>query len=95
MKKLITLISSMTLLIFMLFQSIVSAQTFGSDSQNPYHDKGCTYGNIAANNYIDKLYNTLSNPNYLPTSVFVNIFLSQSDHNRSEPLSFIGVTVLG
>jgi hypothetical protein len=27
--------------------------------------------------------------------VFVNIFLSQSDHNRSEPLSSLGVTVLG
>jgi superoxide dismutase len=28
-------------------------------------------------------------------AVFVNIFLSQSDHNRSEPLSFLGFTVLG
>jgi hypothetical protein len=36
---------------------------------------------------------TAKNP--LPNVVFVNIFLSQSDHNRSEPLSFLGVTVLG
>jgi type I restriction enzyme M protein len=51
-------------------------------------------GNTLANPLFPDEHGSLKTFDYV-VAVFVNIFLSQSDHNRSEPLSFLGVTVLG
>lgn len=59
MKKSIKALSFLCL-IALLLQSKSFAATFGSDSQNPYATKGCAYANIAADNYVNNLYNILT-----------------------------------